>query len=107
MTPFTFGVPFNISGSANMSAGDYAPSDTQTGEEDGSAGVSLRSLVVMDANGQPLAGYTYSSASEARYPLQAGTFVPEPRTGQMALLALAYVFCIRIAKKGSSPCGLD
>ena len=84
-----------------MSAGDYAPSDTQTGAEDGSAGVSLRSLMVSDANGQPLSGYTYSSASEARYPLQAGSFVPEPTTELMALLALA---CIVLAGKVKARC---
>jgi hypothetical protein len=99
LTPFAFGVPFNISGNASASAGDYQPNDPNVGAEYARSSVSFSSLLVFDANGQPLSGYTYSSASEARYPLQAGTFVPEPKTGQMALLALACISCIRVARR--------
>ncbi len=77
LTPFTFGVPFQIRGSVVEHAMDSAPSDPDQGSADGLAQFSVSSLVVRDVSGQPLTGYTYSTASESRYALQDGSFVPE------------------------------
>jgi hypothetical protein len=88
LTPFTFGVPFQIRGTASEYASDFAPSDPNQGSSDGLAAVSLSSLIVRDANGQTLTGYTYSTASESRYTLQGGAYAPEPGTGTTLLLVL-------------------
>jgi hypothetical protein len=92
LTPFTFGVPFEIRGNASVFASDFAPSDPSQGSSDGLATVSLSTLIVRDGNGQLLTGYTYSTASESRYTLQDGTFAPEPATGTTLLLILIPAF---------------
>ena len=93
LTSFTFGVPFQIRGTANERASDFAPSDSFDGSADGLASVSLSSLILRDAQGRILTDYTYSTASEARYSLQGGTFVPEPGSGSALTLAVFAAFC--------------
>ena len=104
LTPFTFGVPFQIRASVHEYARDSAPQDIDQGSADGFASVGLSSLIVRDASGQALTGYTYSTASESRYALQEGTFVPEPNTGTTLLLVLFPGFALSrlISKRPST-----
>jgi len=96
-TPFTFGVPFSMSGIVRATATDWAPNDPNYGASDGAAGLQLSSLLAFDASGQPLAGYFYSSDSASQYPFQNGVFVPEPGIGIITLFGLFVILALRKA----------
>ncbi len=88
---FDDAVEIHISGRALARASDFRPQDPNFGSTFANAGMSFSGLLVLDQNGNSLAGkgFRYASASGTDYQIAGGIFVtPEPALWPVVLIGL-------------------
>jgi hypothetical protein len=75
-TPFTSGQAIPISAFVQAWAADLQPNDLQYGGGQIGGLIAVRSIQVFDPAGSQLTGYSYTTESDATYPLLGGTLDP-------------------------------